>query len=235
MTTKAAKKPDVETTAVVAIAEQSGLSVQITDRALEQYQKQINSIKAFVKNNLTENVDYGKIPGTPKNTLLKPGAEKLQKLFMLGTRIVNREREIDRQSGFAMFSYTVEVYSLQNGNVICQCEGSANTEEKKNRNREVADLLNTLQKMAQKRAFVGAIIAAVGASDFFTQDMDDTDTTTKGQAKAQEAQQRLDAEDGPRDVPTCAVCNTPMRRTAKDDAWGCKNWSDGRKHDYLKD
>jgi hypothetical protein len=34
---------------------------------------------------------------------------------------------------------------------------------------------NTLQKMAQKRAFVGAILIATGASEFFTQDLEDLD------------------------------------------------------------
>jgi hypothetical protein len=37
----------------------------------------------------------------------------------------------------------------------------------------IADIQNTLMKMAQKRAFVGATILAVGASDFFTQDLED--------------------------------------------------------------
>lgn len=34
-------------------------------------------------------------------------------------------------------------------------------------------LKNTIQKMAQKRAFVGAILIATGASEFFTQDVED--------------------------------------------------------------
>lgn len=34
-------------------------------------------------------------------------------------------------------------------------------------------LKNTLMKMAQKRAFVGAILVATGASEFFTQDVED--------------------------------------------------------------
>lgn len=41
------------------------------------------------------------------------------------------------------------------------------------RNPDVADLVNTLQKMAQKRALVAATLLAVNASEFFTQDLDD--------------------------------------------------------------
>jgi len=38
---------------------------------------------------------------------------------------------------------------------------------------EVADLVNTIQKMAQKRALVAAVLVATSASEFFTQDVED--------------------------------------------------------------
>lgn len=37
-------------------------------------------------------------------------------------------------------------------------------------NRNVFNIKNRIQKMAQKRAFVGAVLIAAGASEFFTQD-----------------------------------------------------------------
>jgi hypothetical protein len=40
-------------------------------------------------------------------------------------------------------------------------------------NPDICDQVNTLQKMAQKRALVGAVLLAVNASEFFTQDMED--------------------------------------------------------------
>jgi predicted RNA-binding Zn-ribbon protein involved in translation (DUF1610 family) len=40
-------------------------------------------------------------------------------------------------------------------------------------NPDIADQVNTFQKMAQKRALVGATLLAVNASEFFTQDLDD--------------------------------------------------------------
>lgn len=40
-------------------------------------------------------------------------------------------------------------------------------------NEDVVGLQNTIMKMAQKRAFVGAILIATGASEFFTQDVED--------------------------------------------------------------
>jgi hypothetical protein len=40
-------------------------------------------------------------------------------------------------------------------------------------NDEIADLVNTILKMAQKRALVAATLIATGLSDYFTQDIDD--------------------------------------------------------------
>jgi hypothetical protein len=40
-------------------------------------------------------------------------------------------------------------------------------------NPDMADLVNTIQKMAQKRALIAATLLAVNASEFFTQDLED--------------------------------------------------------------
>lgn len=40
-------------------------------------------------------------------------------------------------------------------------------------NPDIADLVNTVQKMAQKRAFVGTTLIACNASEYFTQDLED--------------------------------------------------------------
>jgi hypothetical protein len=42
-------------------------------------------------------------------------------------------------------------------------------------NDDIASQVNTIQKMAQKRALVGAVLLAVNASEFFTQDVEDMD------------------------------------------------------------
>jgi len=44
-------------------------------------------------------------------------------------------------------------------------------------NPDVADVVNTIQKMAQKRALVAATLIATSASEFFTQDVEDADPT----------------------------------------------------------
>ena len=40
-------------------------------------------------------------------------------------------------------------------------------------NEDIASQVNTIQKMAQKRAFIGATLLAVNGSEFFTQDLED--------------------------------------------------------------
>lgn len=144
--------------------------------------------------------DYGTIPGTKKGSLLKQGAEKMLKLFQLGCRFKLVDKEIDRHANFAMFTYKAEVYSLRNPDtIIAECDGSVNSQEVKYKERTaweaildkkgnktgrneqkkvetpIYDILNTLMKMAQKRAMIGATILATGASEYFTQDMLDED------------------------------------------------------------
>jgi hypothetical protein len=102
-------------------------------------------------------------------------------MFGIGVRLSFEGSRSRSARHFAMFSYMAEAYNLQTGVALAQCEGSCNSQEKKYRERTVkglkeatpiADVMNTLQKMAQKRAYVGAIIQATGASDLFTQDID---------------------------------------------------------------
>jgi hypothetical protein len=131
--------------------------------------------------------DYGVVPGTKKKALFKAGAEKLRMVFGLGVRFNLRASEFDRYENFARYTYDCEVFHLKSGTVIANCEGTANSQEKKYKERAVyiqgvysgkenipvSDIQNTLMKMAQKRAFVGAVIIATGASDYFTQDEDE--------------------------------------------------------------
>lgn len=43
------------------------------------------------------------------------------------------------------------------------------------KNPDIADVVNTLQKMAQKRAYIAAVLLAVNGSEYFTQDLEDFD------------------------------------------------------------
>lgn len=247
MNKKKSQKKDtaMETTKEIAtVVEPTNLSVNLNDNAVAAMKDQREKLGAFVKSQLKEGIngDFAIIPGTPKRSLLKPGAEKLANLFKLGSRIIQREREIDREGKFALFSYTVEIFHIPTGAVIAQCEGSANSEEKKNRNKPFADQLNSLGKMAQKRAYVGGIIMAVGASDFFSQDIEGAeDLRTNGHEKAEKIQAELEKEmpepKASGGAPSCDACGAGLMRTKKNDAWFCPNWKETGTgtHSYLKD
>ena len=51
-------------------------------------------------------------------------------------------------------------------------------------NPEIADQVNTIRKMAQKRALIAATLLAVNASEFFTQDVEDMVTAAVINAQA---------------------------------------------------
>lgn len=210
----------------------TALMPQMTiEDAVERY----NLMTAFVASVMKEQTDYGKIPGTPKPTLLKPGAEKLCSLFGLSTRFVVSEKVEDwtgkDHNGEAFFYYSYRCQLWYGDRMIAESDGSCNSWEKKYRyrnaervcphcgqptiikgkaeygggyicfakkggcgakfsdndpsiteqevgkvpNPDVADLVNTVQKMAQKRAFVGSTLIACNASEYFTQDVEDMD------------------------------------------------------------
>lgn len=229
---------------------------------IEQAQHWYNDFVTFSKSILKKDLDYGIIPGTPKPTLLKAGAEKLRFAYGLGVEFETIDKVIDFDRPFVDYTYKCTIKS-KSGQTLSQCEGNCNSLEAKfgflwkpinelpegtditrlptktsgkklvefefsiNKaettgqygkpqeywekwqeaiksgkahrttktsrggkvmeawemddtvtlyrimNPDVVGMKNTIMKMAQKRAFVGAILLATGASEFFTQDIED--------------------------------------------------------------
>jgi hypothetical protein len=163
-------------------------SVSVT---LEQAAHNLNKLTTIMRKVMREKVDFDKIPGTPKPTLLKPGAERLLQFFGLGHKVQCIEKITDWDAGFFYFCYKVTIVKtypqLEAEIVVAECEGSANSKEKRYRNQDVYSLVNTLQKMAIKRALVGATLQATGTSGFFTQDLDDFEDTPTPEAPRRES------------------------------------------------
>jgi len=110
--------------------------------------------------------DYAIIPGTgSKPSLLKPGAEKLCQLFGYRISAMDEIKETDSPYGVG---YKCILHDSQ-GRVVGVCDGWADKTEPKARTWNK----NTVMKMAQKRAFVGATLYACNASAIFTQDVED--------------------------------------------------------------
>jgi len=161
-------------------------------------------MKAVMQGPSKENPDgvhYGKIPGTPKPTLFKPGAEVLCATF----RIAPSYR-VEDLSGADFVRYRVACVGTHQSTSVVLGEGMgecSSMEEKykwrkstgdrefdaasEDRKRvkhgkdwstkqvrtEPADLANTILKMACKRAQVAMTLNVTAASDIFTQDIED--------------------------------------------------------------
>lgn len=161
----------------------------------------IQQMQAVVQKTLKVEHDYGKVPGTTKPTLLKPGGEKICMLFGLNPEYEFLQTTEDYDKEF--FSYNIRCTLFRNGQPVAQGVGSCNSKEKKYRfinvdkipenyvgyqeqitdkhgitkykinNPDICSLVNTILKMAKKRAFIDAVLQVASLSEVFTQDVED--------------------------------------------------------------
>ena len=121
--------------------------------------------------------DYARIPGTPLPSLLKPGAERLAQLFGLTHTMSAPMVETDEDG--RPHRVTIRCDVTRHGETVASCWGSADYDESRytspgdERHRPYRAPWNTLLKMADKRAFVGAVLKATASSGLFTQDLED--------------------------------------------------------------
>lgn len=131
----------------------------------------------YVHQFLREGTDYGRIPGCAKPTLLKPGAEKLIRLFGLTLQFDLVASHVDWQQG--LFAYHYRCALSRRGLAIAAGDGCCNSRERKflrqiqEGKQTVFDLQNTICKMAQKRAMLAATLVATSGSEFFAQDLEE--------------------------------------------------------------
>lgn len=113
---------------------------------------------------LIEKQDYFTILG--KKSLAKGGAEKLASIFNL-TATFERDKEGIEMLGDVkgLVAYVCNLTN-RNGQIVGQGRGADTLQRNQN------DPNKTI-KMAQKRAYVDAVIRTTGLSDIFTQDLED--------------------------------------------------------------
>ena len=106
------------------------------DATLRREITAINNFQAIVRNQMIEGHDYGVIPGTKKDTLLKPGAEKIAKLLGLADQydIVSSVEDWDKP----LFAYQVKcrLVTVTTGITISEGLGECNSMESNYRYRE---------------------------------------------------------------------------------------------------
>jgi hypothetical protein len=142
---------------------------------------QAEKIKQAMTRAMEEGVHFGTIPGTPKPTLLKAGAEKLCLLFRMDPEYESHET-IDGEH--LMVKSKCTLWHIPSGQRLGSGEGLATTREKKHAyrkgeggarraNPDLYDLWNVIIKMANKRALVAAVLNVTAASDVMTQDLEE--------------------------------------------------------------
>lgn len=225
-------EPDMET-AIVPISPAQIAEYLHPVMDLQTAKARLLEFQQFVKFYLKDGEDYGIIPGTPKPTLLKPGADKLCELYGLADTYPDSRihRTEDWTKDPPLFDYEVTCVLIHKsaGFVVGEGMGSCNSYEGKYRwrdasrkcpkcsketiikgkeeygggwlcfakkggcgakfldadptimsqnvgriaNPDIADIKNTILKMAKKRAKIDATIAATRSSGIFTQDLED--------------------------------------------------------------
>jgi len=97
----------------------------------------IRAFQALVRKQLVPDHDFGTIPGTPKPSLWKPGAEKLCKLLGLADSYTVVDKQEDWKEGFFYYRVTCELRSIRDRTLIAQGLGSCNSRESRYRYRWV--------------------------------------------------------------------------------------------------
>jgi hypothetical protein len=148
---------------------------------LPEMEKRYKELQEFVQKQMVEDEDYGKIPGCPKPSLFKPGAEKLLEIYGYAVSdIVIEDKIEDWEKGFIHYDIKATAVSKRTGQIVGVGVGSCNSKEKKYINQESFSLVNTLMKMAKKRAIVDLALLVTRSSAIFTQDIEDIDGNGNG-------------------------------------------------------
>lgn len=187
----------------ITIVNSASLIEQTTSNALIEKSKAFNEFKEFLKNDLKDGVDFGKIPSVEKPCLFKAGGEKIQLYLGLTPqyKLLHREfvpnqvrkdkvwndvtkkyQEVETVRNYYCWEWSCELW---HGSVkVAEGVGMGNTEEDKYvsqyKGAKTPDsLANTVMKISKKRAFMDAIIGVSGVSDIFTQDLEDSEMVNK--------------------------------------------------------
>ena len=165
--------------------ENKDLPIVVIEPKRNNYELSIGNYNQTLK----RDVDFGmitftdKITGEIRNvsnkpTLYKSGAEKI--LLGMGVpydiEIVDSYK--DHKEGFYYYEVVAKAKDI-NGNVIRVGVGCANTNEKNNGTASAFETANSMLKKAKKRAIVDLAISLASASDWFVQDIEDTQNETR--------------------------------------------------------
>lgn len=183
----------MSTNGVVTLPPQAPTLSALPPFGVNEIRKRSNALKEVMRSIMVEGTHYGTLPGTStKPSLWKSGAEVLCMTFRLAPLLESRVTVDDpeaewnyqgqRRDGTQTVGTCTGFFEIEaictihgpNGDILSRCSARCNNRESKYRSLGLFDIRNTILKLAEKRAFVSAALMATGASDIFTQDLEDT-------------------------------------------------------------
>lgn len=146
----------------------------VTEKEIQQLKYQYDMFRKLQQVVLEENVDYGFPAGKKsqdqKPSLYKSGAEKLTRLFNLIPEF-ELIKQVEEQD-FIMYAFKCRLHT-PTGQLVGEGYGACNSREKQGWNANPWVFQNNILKIAKKRSHVDAVLTGLGASNVFTQDLED--------------------------------------------------------------
>ncbi len=211
-----------------------------------EIKKRASILHEIMRGVMKEGTHYGTLPGTPKPSLWKAGAEVLCMTFRLAPLLESRVTADDPETewaysgtkrdgtmvagtcvGFFEVESVCAIHSTT-GDVLSRCSARCNNREAKYRGLPLYEIRNTILKMSEKRAFVSAVLMATGASDIFTQDIEEFPAVADGERDTAQSGITQTPDSGPTppkaESAPPAVITKPQGRSAqgltpKREAW----------------
>lgn len=202
---------------------------------VNEIRKRTHAVQEVMRGVMKEGTHYGTIPGTPKPSLWKAGAEVLCMTFRLAPMLESRVTVDDaegewsysshRRDGTPVMGTCIGFFEVEatctvhgpSGEPLSRCSSRCNNREAKYRSLSLFDVRNTVQKMAEKRAFVSAVLMATGASDIFTQDIEDFPDLVESPSPPTASSAKEDPE--PREERLSPGTIVKSNLTPKQEAW----------------
>jgi hypothetical protein len=166
------------------LATQEPERAPLTGLGIVEYRNNRQLLLQVMHQEMKPGVDYGITPGTEKPALWKPGAEKLVSMFAFAPSFSS---ECERHDG-GHRTYTIkctlklrgtEIF-LGDADAVCSTLETKYVKRKDGTLNNPADYYNTCIKMGAKRSLIAGVLFVTGASDLFTQDLDDDEGDAKG-------------------------------------------------------
>lgn len=181
------------------------------------------TLEEFKEQQLEEGIDkdYGKIPGVKKPCLLLPGAQKIAKYYGYTHAFDIQEAVENHENKF--YFYRVRSLIASEGAIVGDMVGSCSTHDSGKQHAPP----NSILKMAEKRAYVSAILYVVAGSGLFSADVEDMSTQELGGAQTKDGTKWFPRKAGTKNW-FCGACGNPhitegMMVGKPEDKWVAKD------------